>query len=237
MKRGFLLHNRKPDRSAVSQRVASTSPPSPHSAMLAHAAIVQHASALAFLTREPAVLWLCRGQESKEAVMHFQKRAREREDRFAEHIMEALACAHPDAKLLLETTGMARLAEASDEATRRKIIKDLRKLAKEAMLHSTNILLRLTPCCTAAVDTLRRRLTPCTAQHSTAAVDTLLHSTNILLRTWFNTLMHVVNESSGGEHPAAFLLAGVLARRMAYRGDSHPAKRAMHSERKFFSVR
>ena len=33
----------------------------------------------------------------------------------------------------------------------------------------------------------------------------------MLLRTWFNTLMHVVNESSGGEHPAAFLLAGVLA--------------------------
>ena len=64
----------------------------------------------------------------------------------------------------------------------------------------------------------------------TGAVDTLLHSTNILLRTWFNTLMHVVNESSGGEHPAAFLLAGVLARRMAHRGDSHPAKRAMHSE-------
>ena len=101
--------------------------------MLVHAAIVQHASALAFLTREPAVLSLCRGQESKEAVMHFQKQAREREDRFAEHIMEALACADPDAKLLLETTGMARLAEASDEATRRKIIKDLRKQAKEAV--------------------------------------------------------------------------------------------------------
>jgi len=60
---------------------------------------------------------------------------------------------------------------------------------------------------------------------------------NIVLRTWFNTLMHVVNESSGGEHPAAFLLAGVLARRMACRGDSHPAKRAMHSERKLFCVR
>ena len=29
MKRGFLLHKRKPDRSAVSQRAASTSPPSP----------------------------------------------------------------------------------------------------------------------------------------------------------------------------------------------------------------
>ena len=67
MKRGFLLHKRKPDRSAVSQRVASTSPPSPDSAMLAHAAIVQHASALAFLTREPAVLWLCRHQERNKA--------------------------------------------------------------------------------------------------------------------------------------------------------------------------
>ena len=71
----------------------------------------------------------------------------------------------------------------------------------------------------------------------TGAVDTLLHSKNILLRTWFNTLMHVVNESSGSQHPAAFLLAGVLARRLAYRCDSHPAKRAMHSERKFFCVR
>ena len=60
---------------------------------------------------------------------------------------------------------------------------------------------------------------------------------NILLRTCFNTLMHVVKESSGGEHPAAFLLAGVLARRMACRGDSHPAKRAMYSERKLFCVR
>ena len=110
MKRGFLLHNRKPDRSAVSQRVASTSPPSPHSARLAHAAIVQHASALAFLTREPAVLWLCRGQESKEAVMHFQKQD---DDKFvARRVMPA---------------GKARLAKANDEATRRKIIKDLRK--------------------------------------------------------------------------------------------------------------
>jgi hypothetical protein len=55
-----------------------------------------------------------------------------------------------------------------------------------------------------------------TELHSTAAVDTLLHSANILLRTWFNTLMHVVTESSGGEHPAAFLLAGVFAKRLAY---------------------
>ena len=59
----------------------------------------------------------------------------------------------------------------------------------------------------------------------------------MLLRTWFNTPMHVVDESNGGEYPAAFLLAGVLARRMAYRGDSHPAKRVMHSEREFFCVR
>ena len=132
MKRGFLLRNRKPDRSAVSQRAASTSPPCPETAMLAHAAIVQHASALALVTREPAVLWLCRHQESNEAVMHFQKQAREKENRFAEYIMEALACADPDAKLMHKATGMARLAEANDEATRRKIIKDLRKQAKEA---------------------------------------------------------------------------------------------------------
>ena len=76
-----------------------------------------------------------------------------------------------------------------------------------------------------------------------------------------------MKESSGGEHPAAFLhagvlsspavaitcccqrldsalsacdsflLAGVLVMRMAYRGDSHPAKRAMHAEQKFFCVR
>ena len=132
MKRGFLLHNRKPDSSAVSQRVASTSPPSPDSAMLAHAAIVQHASALAFLTREPAVLWLCRHQERNEAVMHFQKQEREKEDRFAEKVMEALACADPALKSVHEATGMTRLAEAKDDATRRKIIKDLRKQAKEA---------------------------------------------------------------------------------------------------------
>ena len=136
MKRGFLLQNRKPDRSAVSQRVVGTSPPSPDNAMLANAVIVQHASALAFLTREPAVLWLCRHQESNEAVMHFQKQARESEDRFAGYIMGELACADPTGMRQhwhwLEATGMARLAEANDEATRRKIIKDLRKQAKEA---------------------------------------------------------------------------------------------------------
>ena len=94
--------------------------------------MVQHASALAFLTREPAVLWLCRHQESSQEVMHVQKQTWEKEDRFAEYIMEELACADPYAKLMLEATGMARLADANDEATRRKIIKDLRKQATEA---------------------------------------------------------------------------------------------------------
>ena len=64
--------------------------------------------------------------------MHLQKEEMEKEDRFAEYVMEALAGADPDAKLLHEATGMSRLAEANDEATRRKIIKDLRKQAKEA---------------------------------------------------------------------------------------------------------
>ena len=63
------------------------------------------------------------------------------------------------------------------------------------------------------------------------------NSLDILLQIWFNTLMHMVNENSGGQHPAGFLLTGMRARRMAHRGDSHPAKRAMHSERKPFCVR
>ena len=49
--------------------------------------------------------------------------------------------------------------------------------------------------------------------------------------------MHLVNENSGGQHPAGFLLTGMRARRMAHRGDSHPARRAMHSERKPFCGR
>ena len=95
MKRGFLLHNRKPDRSAVSQRGASTSPPSPEIAMTAHAAMVQHASALAFLTREPAVLWLCRHQESNDAVQYFQKEVQDSEDRLTGYIMELLGWSRP----------------------------------------------------------------------------------------------------------------------------------------------
>ncbi len=43
--------------------------------------------------------------------------------------MEACAAAYPE---LPEDSGMARLAEANDEATRRKILKDLRKQAEEA---------------------------------------------------------------------------------------------------------
>ena len=132
MKRGFLLHNhRKPDRSAVSQRVASTSRPSPDSAMLAHAAIVQHASALALLTREPAVLWLCRHQESNEAVQHFQKEVKYSEDRLRGYVRELLAAEEPYAKFLREITGLAKLVEANDEATRRNVVKELRKQADE----------------------------------------------------------------------------------------------------------
>ena len=73
MKRGFLLRSQKQNRNAVSLRDANRSPPSPDNAMLAHAVFIQHAAALAFLTREPAVLWLCRGQQSKEAVLHFKQ--------------------------------------------------------------------------------------------------------------------------------------------------------------------
>ena len=80
-------------------------------------------------------------------------------------------------------------------------------------------------------------MTPQDGLHSTAAVDTLLHSANILPNTWSNTLMHMVNENGGVQQPAGFLLTGMHARRMAHRGDSHPAKRAMHSERKPFCVR
>ena len=59
--------------------------------------------------------------------------AREREDEFAELMIEALSYADPFAlKLVPEGSEMARLAEANDEATRRKIIEDLRKQAKEA---------------------------------------------------------------------------------------------------------
>ena len=131
MKRGFLLHN----RSAVSQRVATTSAPSLHSVMLAHLTIMERASALAFLTGEPAVLWLCRHQERNEATMHFQKQAREADDRLAEYMRKALAFENLYANPVFEALAMARLAEGmDDDATKRRIIKELRKQVKEYWL-------------------------------------------------------------------------------------------------------
>ena len=53
--------------------------------------------------------------------------------------MEALACADPGAKLMHEATGMARLAEANDEATRRKLIKDLCAQAEDAKTHGLEL--------------------------------------------------------------------------------------------------
>ena len=63
-------------RNAVSQHVAHTSPPSRHSAVLVHQVILLHSSAVALFTAEPAVLWLCRHQDGKDAVRHFQKQAK-----------------------------------------------------------------------------------------------------------------------------------------------------------------
>ena len=62
----------------------------------------------------------------------FPETRKGKEDRFAEKVMEALACVDPALKPVHEATGMTRLAEAKDDATRRKIIKDVRKQAKEA---------------------------------------------------------------------------------------------------------
>jgi len=104
MKRGFLLHHPKRDRIAVSQRNASTSPPLPELARTAHAAMVLHASALALLTREPAVLWLCRHQESRGAVQHF-------------HYLECIRQDRAVARLLSQRYVVARNAPYSDGYT------------------------------------------------------------------------------------------------------------------------
>ena len=41
-----------------------------------HQVILSHSSAVALFTAEPAVLWLCRRQDGKDAVGHFQKQAK-----------------------------------------------------------------------------------------------------------------------------------------------------------------
>ena len=74
MKRGFLLHNRRTDPGSRSQGVASTSHTSSENNMLSYEVMVQHASTLALFNDAPAVLWLCRYQERKEAVVSFQKK-------------------------------------------------------------------------------------------------------------------------------------------------------------------
>ena len=130
MKRGVLLHNRKPNRIAVSQGDASTSPPSPDIAMTAHAAMVLHASALAFLTREPAVLWLCRHQESREAVQHFQKQVRDQEVRDKQVMwLKVLVCADPLGQHwhhIDPRIQMCIYEDDSNDAYRRWLIKELR---------------------------------------------------------------------------------------------------------------
>ena len=42
----------------------------------AHQVILLHSCAVALFTAEPAVLWLCRYQNGKDAVRHFQKQAK-----------------------------------------------------------------------------------------------------------------------------------------------------------------
>ena len=74
----ILFHS----RNTVSQHVAHTSPPSRHSAVLADQVILLHSSAVALFTAEPDVLWLCRHQNGKDAVSHFQKQAEKRKGLF-----------------------------------------------------------------------------------------------------------------------------------------------------------
>ena len=129
MQRGFLVRKPKPSRNVVSQHVASKTRVLMENPMYARAVFLLATPALADLTHEAAVLWLCRDQKRKEAVLHDQAEQKAKEDRFAKVLMDELASPHPLLQPIFDATGISRLAACNDEAERRSIIKDLRKQA------------------------------------------------------------------------------------------------------------